>query len=167
MTENDFNEIIALLDQLSCELYSEAQRVSPTELLQKYLGNWFLTRVRLHVTATCTSCMSYGPYPQHSRFYVNDSGFRFILAEGYLLYAVNTANGKMYVYDTEDWVEWIRRIDTKIEELFLYSDKRAPRRLLAKQGKRRKHLTLEAFLREGPRPCWFDQEVRQGTTGMA
>jgi len=150
MTENDFNEIMMLLDRLQCDLYSEAKSVSPTERLQKYFGNWLLTRVRLHVTATYSSCLTYGSFPRHSSFYVNDSGFRLILAEGYLLYAVNTANGLMYVYDTEQWVEWIRRIDTKVEEMFLYSDKRTPRPY-REDGT---HLTLEAFLRKGPRP-WF------------
>jgi hypothetical protein len=147
MTDNDFNEIMMLLDRLQCELYFEAESVRPTEGLQKYFGNWFLTRVRLHVTVTYSSHLS------PSKFHVNDSGFRLILAEGYLLYAVNTANELMYVYDTEEWVEWIRRIDTKIEEMFLYSGKRTPCPVLADHDDRT-HLTLEGFLRKGPRP-WF------------
>ena len=154
MTENDFNDIMMLLGRLQGELYSEAESVNPTKRLQKYLGNWFLTRVRLHVTATYSSCMPSSSYSRSSKFHVNDSGFRLILAEGYLLYAVNTANGLMYVYDTEEWVEWIRRIDIKVEEMFVYSDKRTPCPVLT-DHEGGTHLTLEDFLRKGPRP-WFD-----------
>ncbi len=48
----------------------------------------------------------------------------------------------MYVYDTEQWGEWIRRSDTNLDELFLYSDRYYPSPLFA-DGM---HLTLEAFL---------------------
>lgn len=155
MTEDDFNEIMALLDELSTELHSEAQSVSPSRRLQKYFGNWLLTRVRLHIYAAYSGCLTYGAFPQHSGFYVNESGFRLILAEGYLLYAVEIRTGLMYVYDTEDWVEWIRRLYVRIEELFLYTDTRTPRPLSAEHNRR--HLTLKEFLRQGPRPYWPDE----------
>jgi hypothetical protein len=156
MTEDDFNEIIGLLDELSTELFSEAQNVSPTKPLQKYFGNWLLTRVRLHIYAAYSGCLTYGRFPQRSHFFVNKSGFRLIFTEGYRLYAVKMATGRMYVYNTKNWVEWIRRIDTRLEDLFLYTDERVPRPLFADR-KRKTRLTLESFLRQGPRPCWPDE----------
>jgi hypothetical protein len=48
----------------------------------------------------------------------------------------------MYVYDAEQWGEWIRRIDTNLDELFVYSDRYYPSPLFA-DGM---YLTLEAFL---------------------
>ncbi len=155
MTEDDFNEIMAVLDERSTELHTEAQSISPTKRLQKYFGNWLLTRVRLHVYAAYSGCLTYGEFPQHSGFYVNERGLRLILAEGYLLYAVEMATGLMYVYDTENWVEWIRRLYVRIEELFLYTDTRTPHPVLAEYDRR--HLTLQEFLRQGPRPCWPDE----------
>jgi hypothetical protein len=52
----------------------------------------------------------------------------------------------MYVYYTEYWGEWIRRIDTNLAEMFLYSDRYDPRPLL--DEKTGMPLTLEQFLRE-------------------
>jgi hypothetical protein len=84
-----------------------------------------------------------------SRFHRNRFGYRLILARGWSLYVVHEVDGLMYVYDTEHWDEWIRRIDTNLEEMFVYSDRYDPcpllarRSLLALAGK---HLTLEAFL---------------------
>jgi hypothetical protein len=92
----------------------------------------------------------YGSWPRHSRFHVNESGFHLILAEGYLLYALSTGNGRMYVYDTEEWVGWIRRLDVKIEEMFLYTDEQIPFPLVdPDEGA---HLTGDTFLRKDPRP---------------
>lgn len=64
---------------------------------------------------------------------------------GWSLYVVDEVNGLMYVYDTEEWGEWIRRIDTNLDEMFVYSDRYFPKPLLA-DGDAAVHLALEAFL---------------------
>lgn len=78
-----------------------------------------------------------------SRFHRNSSGFRLILTHGWNLYVVKEANGRMFFYDTEQWEEWIRRIDTNLGEMFVYSDRYSPRPLYVKG---RKPLTLATFL---------------------
>jgi hypothetical protein len=77
-----------------------------------------------------------------SAFHRNRSGYRLIVTKGWSLYVVDEIDGLMYLYDTEQWVEWIRRIDVNLDELFAYSDKYFPSPLLSDGT----HLTLEAFL---------------------
>jgi hypothetical protein len=81
-----------------------------------------------------------------SPFHRNLSGYRLILTKGWSLYAVDEVDGVMYVYDTEDWGEWIRRIDTNLAEMFLYSDRYDPRPLF--DEKTGMPFTLEHFLQE-------------------
>ena len=81
-------------------------------------------------------------WSDYSAFHRNRSGYRLIVTRGWSLYVVDEVDGLMYVYDTEQWVEWIRRIDVNLAELFLYSDGYCPSPLFA-EGM---HLTLEAFL---------------------
>jgi hypothetical protein len=69
-------------------------------------------------------------------------GYRLIATRGWSLYVVDEVDDLMYVYDAEQWGEWIRRIDTNLDELFVYSDRYYPSPLFA-YGM---HLTLEAFL---------------------
>jgi hypothetical protein len=78
-----------------------------------------------------------------SRFHRNSGGFRLIVTKGWNLYVVNEADNRMYFYDTEQWEEWIRRIDSTLEEMFVYSDRYSPQPLFAR---RRRPLTLETFL---------------------
>jgi hypothetical protein len=81
-----------------------------------------------------------------SPFHRNILGYRLILTKGWSLYAVDEVDGLMCVYDTENWAEWIRRIDTNLDEMFLYSDRYDPRPLFDK--KTGMPVTLEQFLRE-------------------
>ena len=81
-----------------------------------------------------------------SPFHRNFVGYRLIVTKGWSLYAVDEVDGLMYVYDTEDWQEWVRRIDINLKEMFLYSDRYDPRPLI--DEKTGMHLTLEQFLRE-------------------
>jgi hypothetical protein len=74
----------------------------------------------------------------------NLSGFRLVFTKCWNLYVVHEATGYMYFYETEDWVEWLRRLDIVIREMFLYSDRRSPLHLLSNDS--RTHLTLDAFL---------------------
>jgi len=82
-----------------------------------------------------------------SPFHVNRSGFRLILAKDWKLYVVNEADGLAYVYDTEQWGEWLRRIDIKIGEMFVYSDQCKPEPIFANDDTLR-HITLQDLLRE-------------------
>jgi hypothetical protein len=84
-----------------------------------------------------------------SRFHRNSSGYRLIVTKGWNLYVVNEADNLMYFYDTEPWEEWIRRIDTTLEEIFVYSDRYSPCPLLSKVGT---PLTRETFLKGIWRP---------------
>lgn len=70
-------------------------------------------------------------WSDYSPFHQNRSGYRLIAARGWSLYVVDEADGMMYVYDTEPWSEWIRRIDTNLDELFAYSDRYSPSPLFA------------------------------------
>ena len=79
-----------------------------------------------------------------SPFHRNRPGYRLIATKGWSLYVVDEVTGLMHFYDTEQWGEWIWRIDTNLDEMFLYSDRHSPNPLLA-DGM---HLTLEAFLSE-------------------
>ena len=128
MNDTEFNGIMDLLHRLQSEVPSDDTRCKR-----------MLTRIRLNVTM-----MSNGSSDRPS-FHVNASGFRLVLGEGWLLYVVNTNTNLMHVYDTESWGEWIRRVGTRIDEMFLYSDKRKPRLLLTDKGD---VVTLEIFMRE-------------------
>jgi hypothetical protein len=81
-------------------------------------------------------------WSDYSPFHRNRFGYRLIATRGWSLYVVDEVEDLMYVYDTEQWAEWIRRIDTNLDELFVYSDRYYPSPLFA-DGM---HLTLEAFL---------------------
>jgi hypothetical protein len=77
-----------------------------------------------------------------SRFHRNCLGYRLIATKDWNLYVVDEVDGLMYLYSTGPWDEWIRRIDTSLDELFAYSDRYEPTPLFADGT----HLTLEAFL---------------------
>lgn len=79
-----------------------------------------------------------------SAFHLNRLGYRLILTKDWSLYAVK--DGLMYVYDTEEWREWLVRLDSNLDEMFIYSDRYDPRPLLNKFT--RTHVTLEVFLRK-------------------
>jgi len=81
-------------------------------------------------------------WSDYSPFHRNRFGYRLIATRGWSLYVVDEVDDLMYVYDTEQWSEWIRRIDTNLDELFVYSDRYYPSPLFA-DGM---HLTLDAFL---------------------
>jgi hypothetical protein len=81
-------------------------------------------------------------WSDYSLFHRNRFGYRLIATRGWSLYVVDEVDGLMYVYDTEQWCEWIRRIDTNLDELFVYSDRYYPSPLIAEGRK----LTLETFL---------------------
>ena len=130
MNDIDFNQAMALLYRLQSELLSDP--------VQNYQGSCFLTRVILRITVACGAC-------DGSAFHVNHHGFQLVLADGWCLYVVNNVDGLMYVHDAEHWEEWIRRIGTRIDELFLYSDRYTPRPLLGDDGTA---ITLESFIRE-------------------
>jgi hypothetical protein len=72
----------------------------------------------------CVDWLDYSP------FHRNPSGYRLIATRGSCLYVVDVENGRMHVYNTEQWYEWIRRIDTNLDELFVYSDRYYPSPLL-------------------------------------
>jgi hypothetical protein len=81
-------------------------------------------------------------WSNYSPFHRNRSGYRLIATKDWNLYAVSEIDNLMCVYDTEQWVEWIVRIDVNLHDLFLYSDRYHPSPLLADGA----HLTLAAFL---------------------
>jgi hypothetical protein len=83
-------------------------------------------------------------WADNSRFHRNRFGYRLIVTHGWSLYAVDEVGGLMYFYDTEHWDEWVRRIDTNLEEMFVYSDRYDPCPLFADDDGKR--LSLEAFL---------------------
>jgi hypothetical protein len=81
-------------------------------------------------------------WSDYSPFHRNHSGYRLIATRGWSLYVVDEVDGMMYVYDTEQWGEWIIRINTNLDELFAYSVRYFPSPLFA-DGR---HRTLAAFL---------------------
>jgi len=85
-------------------------------------------------------------WSNRSHFHCNDLGYRLVLTKGWSLYAVDEVDGLMYIYDTEDWQEWIRRIDTNLDEMFLYSYRYDPRPLF--DEKSGAQLTLEQVLKD-------------------
>ena len=89
-------------------------------------------------------------WADRSPFHLNRSGLRLIATKGWNLYAVDEMTNLMHVYDTEQWEEWIRRIDINLEELFAYSDRYESHPLFILSDERlqtHKPLTLEVFLR--------------------
>lgn len=84
-------------------------------------------------------------WTNRSHFHRNALGYRLVLTKGWSLYAVDEVDGLMYVYGTEEWQEWIRRIDTNLDEMFLYSHRYDPRPLF--DEKTGIQLTLEQFLK--------------------
>lgn len=85
-------------------------------------------------------------WTNRSHFHRNQHGYRLVLTKGWSLYAVDEDDGLMYVYNTEKWQEWIWRIDTNLDEMFLYSRRYNPRPLL--DDNTGIQLTLEQFLKE-------------------